>query len=53
MKMAKTARPRMRPPLPFSKEGEGGKQLVGDFGAGDEQQADAGSEQDQHVNVAK
>ena len=34
-------------------EGEGGEQLVGDFGAGDERQAEAGGEQDQHVDVAQ
>ena len=34
-------------------EGEGGEQAVGDFGAGDERQAEAGGEQDQHVDVAQ
>ena len=34
-------------------EGEGGEQSVDDFGAGDERQAEAGGEQDQHVGVAQ
>ena len=34
-------------------EGEGGEQRVGDFGAGDDRQAEAGGEQDQHVDVAQ
>jgi len=52
MKIEKTARPRMRPPLPFF-EGEGGEQLVGQLGPGDDRQAEPRRQEDQHVDVAQ
>ena len=49
MKIAMTARPRIRPPLPRLKEG--GEQAVGEFGAGDDGRADSGQKQQDHVGV--
>ncbi len=41
------------PPAVALLEGEGGEQLVGQLGAGDDRQANPGREQDQHVGVAQ